>query len=1186
MPITRGAQLFCAGLAALAMTMFPLLAQAAAPGAPTIGTATAGDRQATVTFTAPASNGGSAITLYTATAAPGGATGSCAGPGACTITVGSLSNGTAYTFTVTATNADGTGSASGASNSVTPKEDQTITFPQPSNYNFGTTPNLSATTSAGRTVTFTSSTTGVCTVTSGGALTFVSAGTCTIDADQAGDSSTNAAPTLTRSFTVNPVAPGAPTVGTATAGNSQATVTFTAPASGGGATITGYTVTASPGGATGTGAGSPITVTGLTNGVSYTFTVTATNSAALTSASSAASNAVTAKTGQTITFANPGAQNFGTSPDLRVVNGGASSTSGLDITFTSGTTGVCTVTSQGVLTFLTVGTCTIFADQAGDFQYAAAAQIGRSFSVNAIIPGAPTSVVATPGDTQASVSFAAPANTGGTTITGYTVTVSPADVAPVNGAGSPIVITGLSNGTAYTFTVTADNAAGTGPSSSASNSITPAQTQTITFMNPGAQNFGTTPTLTATSDSALTVRFTSSTPGVCTITTGGALTFHAAGTCTINADQAGDGTWLAATQVTRNFAVNAVAPGAPTITAVAPGDGEASISFTPPASNGGAVVTGYTATISPGGATAACGATSPCVVSGLSNGATYTFTLRATNSAATGAASGASPTVTPVAAPPSQVEQAISGFVANPGAPVFKPGGTFTLSASSGGSSAPVVFAVAPASAGVCQVSGSTVTMLAAGVCSLTADQAGDDGHLAAPTARLDVTIGAAAPTLAWIGDQVRTFGDPALELPDPTSDSKGAFSFASSDPAVAQVSGRTLTFVGPGAAILTASQAAAGDYAPASVAIRLQVTALPDPVQDTTIASAGQSQVDAAVRFAVAQQANIQTRLRGLRSGGGANPSNNGVTFNLHSATGRDLSLPTGQLGLGEGGLALPDGWGLWAAGALVFDERRAGDGFAGFDVRSEGLSIGLDRQVSEQLILGAAAGIGWNDTDVAGTPSGVKGTQGSLSGYGLWRLGDHLFAEGLAGWGRLDFDMIRWSDAARGEARASRSGDQLFGSMTLGYERRGPRGAIAGYGRLDASRTMLDAYEESGLGVLDLAYREQTIDSSSLAIGVDGDRMFRRGDFGWRPFWLVEYRTALRNSGDQAINYVLNPATSDFVLSLSSYNDDALVLGAGLDLHLPAGWLVSFSYRREDGSELDSNGYAVSVTYRGKRK
>ena len=610
-----------------------------APDAPTIGVATPGNGQASVAFTAPGNNGGSAITSYTVTSSPGGFTGTGASS---PIVVSGLTNGTAYTFTVTATNAIGTSTASGASAAVTPKADQTITFANPGAKNFGTTPTLTATSDSGLTVSFTSSTTSVCTITSGGALTFVTAGSCTIDADQAGNGSFNAASTVSQTFTVNAVVPGAPTIGTATAGNTQASVTFSAPASNGGANISGYTVTSSPGGITGTAASSPITVTGLTNGVAYTFSVTATNSAG-TGSASAASNSVTPAAPQTITFANPGAQNFGTSPTLT-----ATSTSGLTVTFTSSTTGVCTVTSGGALTFVTTGTCTINADQAGDSSYLPATQVSRSFTVSAVVPGTPTAVTATAGDTQASVAFTAPVNTGGTTITGYTVTVSPADVAPVNGAGSPIVVTGLTNGQAYTFTVTADNSAGTGPASAVSNSITPKAAQTITFANPGAKNFGTTPTLTATSDSGLTVTFTSSTTGVCTITSGGALTFVAVGTCTINADQAGNGSYLAATQVSRSFTVNAVVPDAPVIgTATVTGATSVSLTFTAPASNGGAAITGYTVNSSPASAPVNV-AGSPATISGLTTGQSYTFTVTATNAAGTGSPSVASNAVVPV----------------------------------------------------------------------------------------------------------------------------------------------------------------------------------------------------------------------------------------------------------------------------------------------------------------------------------------------------------------------------------------------------------------------------------------------------------------------------------------------------------------------------------------------------------
>nr|WP_238482245.1 fibronectin type III domain-containing protein [Geobacter sp. AOG1] len=158
---------------------------------------------------------------------------------------------------------------------------------------------------------------------------------------------------------------------------------FTAPASDGGMPILAYTVTSNPGGLSATGAASPITVTGLTNGTPYTFTVTATNVAG-TSAPSAASNSVTPV---------------------------------------------------------------------------------------ATAPGAPTGVTATFGDRLAVVSFVAPPS-GGSTITGYTVTSIPGGIT-ATGTTSPITVTGLTNGTAYTFTVTATNAIGTSVVSAASGSVTP-----------------------------------------------------------------------------------------------------------------------------------------------------------------------------------------------------------------------------------------------------------------------------------------------------------------------------------------------------------------------------------------------------------------------------------------------------------------------------------------------------------------------------------------------------------------------------------------------------------------------------------------------------------------------------------------------------------------------------------------
>lgn len=121
---------------------------------------------------------------------------------------------------------------------------------------------------------------------------------------------------------------------------------------------------------------------------------------------------------------------------------------------------------------LTLGTAYTFRVTALN-SYGPSPVSAASNSVQARVPGAPTSVSATAGNAQAAITFTAPADTGNPAgITGYRVTSSPGGIT-ATGASSPITITGLTNGTSYTFTVAAQNAAGFGAESSPSGAVTP-----------------------------------------------------------------------------------------------------------------------------------------------------------------------------------------------------------------------------------------------------------------------------------------------------------------------------------------------------------------------------------------------------------------------------------------------------------------------------------------------------------------------------------------------------------------------------------------------------------------------------------------------------------------------------------------------------------------------------------------
>jgi hypothetical protein len=585
---------------------------------------------------------------------------------------------------------------------------------------------------------------------SGSTVTVTGAGTVVVQASQAADTNYLAG-TQNATFTV---AAGTPTILFAVPGHTYGDAPLTVGATSNSTGAFTYTVVSGPA----TTAGSTVTLTGAGTVVLQASQAADANYVAATQ--NATFNIAAATPAIAFTVAN---HTYGDA--AFTISASSNSTGAFTYSVVSGPATV----SGSTVTLTGAGTVVLQASQAADTNYVAATQ-NVTFTVAAI---APTVSFTVPNHSYGDAPFAVSATSNSTGAFTYSVVSGPATI-----SGSTVTLTG-----AGAVVLQASEAADTNYVAATQNAAftVATATPTISFTIPN-HSFG---------DGVFTIGATSNSTGAFTYTvvsgpatiSGSTVALTGAGTVVVQASEAADGNYLAATQ----NAAFTVAATSPTILFVVPNHNYGDAPFTVSASSKSTGAFTYSVVSGPGtiaGSTVTL--TGPGTVVLLASQAADANYVAATQNA-TFTVAATAPTI-------------------NFTVPNHNYGdAAFTVSASSNSTGAFTYTVVS----GPATILGSTVTLTGAGTVVLQASEAADANYAAA-TKNASFTVAAILPAITFTIPN-HTYGDAPFTV-SASSNSTGAFGYAVvSGPAT--IAGSTVTLTGVGTVVLSASQVASGNY-------------------------------------------------------------------------------------------------------------------------------------------------------------------------------------------------------------------------------------------------------------------------------------------------------------------------------------------------------------------------------------
>ncbi len=380
------------------------------------------------------------------------------------------------------------------------------------------------------------------------------------------------------------------------------------------------------------------------------------------------------------------------------------------------------------------------------------------------------------------------------------------------------------------------------------------------------------------------------------------------------------------------------------------------------------------------------------------------------------------------------------------------------------------------------------------------------------------------------------------------------------------------------------------GDYAGISSTTALSFTTTEttasDPFEDEAVVALVEAQTKAPIRIVQYVTTPVYNRLNWLRGKGeNSNLNSHNIKFQISNPVLASLkeAIPISNNSKDQK-VNKSDDWSFWSEGSVSVG--RIGDTTSSLakDINSNGITIGMDSQLNDEILHGYTFSYVNDDVDVGTSGTSLDIDSYSISKYVAFHQSEDKFVEGNVGISKLDLKHIRKSGT--NILHGDRDGKQIYGSINYIGSIKSNNFTVSPNVKVNISHTVLQDYSETGTNALN--YKKQNIQTGTLYTGINFESFIEKDNISFRPNFGMELGLDFSPSSDAEITYVSDPNTK-YTKSIDQQDVSGSVSGKtkiGFDILTKTGLSINTLYERNQSENSHSDTFYFGIAYDPTRK